>query len=167
VRDDRGANDPRERVPRALQAQLRARRAELDSAAARVGWKVDLHIAEVEEVMGPEPVFGYLTSATCLEPGGTFRAREDLPCARAGNRSYPRTARRTNSWKASNLEAFWPTFIENSSRCAFIQRLGKDSGSISVSKEVALPLSRAGCKPQTLEAVEFRTGVREDGNVLG
>ena len=73
--DDRGANDPRVRVPRAFQAQLRARRAELDSGAARVGWKVGLHIAEVEEVMGPEPVFGYLTSATRLEPGGTFRAR--------------------------------------------------------------------------------------------
>ena len=73
--DDRGANDPRVRVPRALQAQLRARRAELDSGATRVGWKVGLHIAEVEEVMGAEPIFGYLTSATRLEPGSTFRAR--------------------------------------------------------------------------------------------
>jgi len=75
--DDRGANDPRVRVPLALQAQLRGRRAELDSGAAHVGWKVGLHIAEVEEVMGPEPVFGYLTSATRLEPGGTSRARRD------------------------------------------------------------------------------------------
>ena len=75
MRDDRGANVPRVRVPLALQAQLRARQAELDSGAVRVGWKVGLHIAEVEEVMGPEPVFGYLTSATRLEPGGIFRAR--------------------------------------------------------------------------------------------
>jgi len=59
----------------ALQAQLHARGAELDSGAARVGWKVGLHIAEVEEVMGNEPVFGYLTSATRLEPGSTFHRR--------------------------------------------------------------------------------------------
>ncbi len=74
--DDRGPNDPRaRRVPPALQAQLRVRRAELDSGATRVGWKVGLHIAEVEEVMGSEPVFGYLTSATRLEPGSTFHTR--------------------------------------------------------------------------------------------
>ena len=73
--DDRGANDPRTRVPHALRAQLHARRAQLDSGAARIGWKVGLHIAEVEEIMGPEPVFGYLTSATRLEPGATFHAR--------------------------------------------------------------------------------------------
>jgi 2-keto-4-pentenoate hydratase len=41
----------------------------------RVGWKVGLHIAEVEEVMGSEPVFGHLTSATRLTPGSTFHAR--------------------------------------------------------------------------------------------
>ena len=74
--DDRGPNDPTtRRVPLALQAQLHARGAELDSGAARVGWKVGLHIAEVEEVMGNEPVFGYLTSATRLEPGSTFHRR--------------------------------------------------------------------------------------------
>ena len=73
--DDRGAKGPWERVSLALQAQLRARRGELDSGAVRVGWKVGLHIAEVEEVMGSEPVFGYLTSATRLEPGATFHAR--------------------------------------------------------------------------------------------
>jgi 2-keto-4-pentenoate hydratase len=41
----------------------------------RVGWKVGLNIAEMEEVMGTEPVFGYLTSATRLEPGSTFHTR--------------------------------------------------------------------------------------------
>jgi hypothetical protein len=41
----------------------------------RVGWKVGLNIAEVEEVMGNEPVFGHLTSATRLEPGSTFHMR--------------------------------------------------------------------------------------------
>ncbi len=74
--DDRGPNDPRaRRVPLALQAQLRVRRAQLDSGAVRVGWKVGLHVAEVEEVMGSEPVFGYLTSATRLEPSSTFHTR--------------------------------------------------------------------------------------------
>jgi 2-keto-4-pentenoate hydratase len=74
--DDRGPNDPgARRVPLALQAQLRVRRAQLDSGAVRVGWKVGLHVAEVEEVMGSEPVFGYLTSATRLEPRSTFHAR--------------------------------------------------------------------------------------------
>jgi hypothetical protein len=52
-----------------------ARRGELDAGAVPVGWKVGLHIAEVEEVMGSEPVFGYLTSATRLQTGGTFHAR--------------------------------------------------------------------------------------------
>ena len=74
--DDRGPNDPRaRRVPLALQAQLRVRRAQLDSGAVRVGWKVGLHVAEVEEVMGSEPVFGYLTSTTRLEPSSTFHTR--------------------------------------------------------------------------------------------
>ena len=73
--DDGGAAGPRARVQRALEAQLRARRAALDAGAERVGWKVGLHIAEVEEVMGGEPIFGYLTSATRLESGGVFRAR--------------------------------------------------------------------------------------------
>jgi 2-oxo-3-hexenedioate decarboxylase len=75
VSDDGGAADPRARVRLALQAQLRSWRAALDSGAASVGWKVGLNVAEVEEVMGSEPVFGHLTSATCLEPGGTFRSR--------------------------------------------------------------------------------------------
>jgi hypothetical protein len=67
--DDRGPNDPgARRVPLALQTQLRVRRAQLDSGSVRVGWKVGLHVAEVEKVMGSEPGFGYLTSATRLEP---------------------------------------------------------------------------------------------------
>jgi 2-keto-4-pentenoate hydratase len=75
VSEVRDANDPQARVSLALQAQLRARRAQLDAGAVRIGWKVGLHIAEVEEVMGSEPVFGYLTSATRLDSGGTFHAR--------------------------------------------------------------------------------------------
>lgn len=73
--DDGGATDPRARGRLALEGQLRAWRAALDSGATRDGRKVGLNIAEVEEVMGGEPVFGYLTSATRLEPGDTFSAR--------------------------------------------------------------------------------------------
>jgi 2-keto-4-pentenoate hydratase len=62
-------------VPLALQTQLRVRRAQLDSGSVRVGWKVGLHVAEVEKVMGSEPGFGYLTSATRLEPSSTFHTR--------------------------------------------------------------------------------------------
>jgi 2-keto-4-pentenoate hydratase len=64
------------RVRAAFRAQLLARDAALDAGAERIGWKVALHVAAVEAVMGGEPAFGYLTSATRLEPGGTFRARE-------------------------------------------------------------------------------------------
>jgi hypothetical protein len=42
--------DPKARTRFALQEQLRARRAALDSGAARVGWKLGLNIAEVEVV---------------------------------------------------------------------------------------------------------------------
>ena len=72
--DDGGPTDARARVRLALEAQLRSWRAALDSGAARVGWKVGLNVTEVEEVMSSEPVFGHLTSATRLEPGGVFHA---------------------------------------------------------------------------------------------
>ena len=67
--------DPEARVRLAFQAQLRARRAALDAGATHIGWKVAGAVAAVEAVMGSAPVFGYLTSATRLEPGGTFHAR--------------------------------------------------------------------------------------------
>jgi 2-oxo-3-hexenedioate decarboxylase len=72
---ERGAADPEARARLALRAQLRARRTALDSGATRVGWKVGLNIAKVKEVMGDEPIPGYLTSATRLGPGGAFHAR--------------------------------------------------------------------------------------------
>ena len=72
--DDGGPTDARARVRLALEAQLRSWRAALDSGAARVGWKVGLNVTEVEEVKSSEPVFGHLTSATRLEPGGVFHA---------------------------------------------------------------------------------------------
>jgi 2-keto-4-pentenoate hydratase len=64
-----------ERLTRALQLQLDAWRAALESGARRIGWKVALHIAEVEAVVGAEPVFGHLTSATQLSSGDTFDSR--------------------------------------------------------------------------------------------
>jgi 2-keto-4-pentenoate hydratase len=57
------------RIVAALRAQLRAR----DPGARRVGWKIALGIAEIEELVGPEPVIGSLTTATQLEPGATYR----------------------------------------------------------------------------------------------
>jgi 2-keto-4-pentenoate hydratase len=39
-----------------------------------VGWKIGARIPEVQAMIGDEPVIGYLTSATLLPPGGTYRA---------------------------------------------------------------------------------------------
>jgi 2-keto-4-pentenoate hydratase len=63
---------PHPRVVAALHAQLETRRAMLRGGASRVGWKLAYDIPEVDEVTGGEPVIGYLTSATVIEPGGTF-----------------------------------------------------------------------------------------------
>lgn len=61
--------DPR--LVRALTAQLRLWRVALAEGAERVGWK--LGMGEGERI-GPGPVIGHLTSATRLEPSGTYRA---------------------------------------------------------------------------------------------
>jgi 2-oxo-3-hexenedioate decarboxylase len=61
----------------APRAQLQARRALLDAGARRVGWKIALGIPEVEELIGADPVLGYLTSATLLEPGATYSPAAD------------------------------------------------------------------------------------------
>ena len=60
------------RVTRALRLQLLKWRAELSAGAERVGWKVGRGLVEGEEHL--EPVIGYLTSATRLEPGGVYLA---------------------------------------------------------------------------------------------
>src|SRR3954469_24787895 len=62
------------RIEAATRAQLDAWRAALRGGARRVGWKVALEIAEVEELIGAEPTIGHLTTATLLEPGGTYPA---------------------------------------------------------------------------------------------
>jgi 2-keto-4-pentenoate hydratase len=54
----------------ALAEQLRRRRAVLEAGAEHVGWKIGRGLVEGEEHL--EPVIGYLTSATLLEPGGVF-----------------------------------------------------------------------------------------------
>ena len=56
-----------------LAAQLAARRAALETGARRVGWKLAYGIAEIEALVGDQPVIGHLTSATLIEPGGTYR----------------------------------------------------------------------------------------------
>jgi hypothetical protein len=57
------------RIVAALRAQLAAR----DPVARRVGWKIALGLAEVEELIGTEPVIGNLTTATQLEDGAIYR----------------------------------------------------------------------------------------------
>jgi 2-keto-4-pentenoate hydratase len=70
------AVDPR--IAAATRTQLHTWRAALDAGARRVGWKIALGIEEVEALIGPEPALGHLTTATLLEPGGTYRgARAD------------------------------------------------------------------------------------------
>lgn len=62
------------RIVSALQAQLDAR----DPAARRVGWKIARGIAEVEELIGREPVIGNLTSATQLDSGDVYHGEGPL-----------------------------------------------------------------------------------------
>jgi 2-keto-4-pentenoate hydratase len=63
------AIDPR--LVAALTRQLEGRRRALAGGARRVGWKLGMGDAER---IGTGPVVGHLTSATQLEPGGTFPA---------------------------------------------------------------------------------------------
>jgi hypothetical protein len=64
------------RLIRALNAQLEARRLAFAGGAGRVGWK--LGVGERERI-GPGPVIGHLTTASCIDSGGTYRARgEDV-----------------------------------------------------------------------------------------
>ena len=60
-------------VAEGLAAQLEARRAALDAGARRIGWKLAFGIAEIEALVGDEPAIGHVTSATLIEPGGTYR----------------------------------------------------------------------------------------------
>jgi 2-keto-4-pentenoate hydratase len=63
--------DPR--VLAAVEKQLEGWRARLAGGARRVGWKAAWEMPEVEALIGSEPVIGHLTTATQLEPGGTYR----------------------------------------------------------------------------------------------
>lgn len=62
------------RLIRALNAQLEARRVAFAAGAGRVGWK--LGVGERERI-GAGPVIGHLTTASCIDSGGTYRARGD------------------------------------------------------------------------------------------
>jgi 2-keto-4-pentenoate hydratase len=57
-----------------LAAQRERRDALLVAGAARVGWKMGRGIAEIEAVMGEEPVTGYLTGATMFDSGAVHPA---------------------------------------------------------------------------------------------
>lgn len=61
-------SEPDPRIAAALRGQLDERRRLLQAGHERVGWKVALGIEEVERLIGPQPVIGYLTSATRLAP---------------------------------------------------------------------------------------------------
>ena len=68
--------DPR--VVKGLEAQIREWRTALDGGAQRVGWKIGLNIPEAQNAVGiEEPVIGYLTSETVVEPGGEYQAGGD------------------------------------------------------------------------------------------
>jgi 2-keto-4-pentenoate hydratase len=62
------------RVVSALDAQLTHWRDVMRGGARRIGWKLALGVEPVEEVIGDEPVIGYLTSATLLRSGEVFGA---------------------------------------------------------------------------------------------
>jgi 2-keto-4-pentenoate hydratase len=68
------------RVAAALHAQLVRWRTALDAGERRIGWKLGLNIAEVEEVIGHDPIIGHLTTATLLGTGESYIAQdgEDL-----------------------------------------------------------------------------------------
>ena len=62
-----------ERVQAGLREQLESWRAELQGGARRLGWKIGLNVPEVQQALEiEEPVIGYLTSATLLEPGAPY-----------------------------------------------------------------------------------------------
>jgi 2-keto-4-pentenoate hydratase len=68
--------DPR--VHAGLERQLDSLRDTIARGAQRLGWKIGLNTAEVQEKLGiPDPVIGFLTTATKLEPGAT-RSLGDL-----------------------------------------------------------------------------------------
>jgi 2-keto-4-pentenoate hydratase len=73
--------DPR--LLAAVEEQLRRRRALLDGGARHVGWKAAWAMAEVEALIGDEPVIGHLTTATQLAPGGTYRGAAAAQSMRA------------------------------------------------------------------------------------
>ena len=60
------------RVLSAHRAQLDARRTALAGGTKHVGWKVALDIPGAAELLGDEPAFGYLTSASRFESGDVF-----------------------------------------------------------------------------------------------
>src|SRR3954449_6810006 len=64
--------DVHPRLVAATRAQLDRWRAARAAGAGRVGWKVALGIAEVEELVGTEPALGHLTTASLLVPGGAY-----------------------------------------------------------------------------------------------
>jgi 2-keto-4-pentenoate hydratase len=59
-------------VVEALRAQLARRDAALARGATHVGWKLAFGIRAIERATDGAPLLGFLTTATQLEPGGSF-----------------------------------------------------------------------------------------------
>src|SRR4051812_38024377 len=74
----RAVGDVDARIAAAVRTPLHSWPAALADGAQRVGWKIGLNIAEIEEHLGGnQPVIGHLTSATRLATGATYRAAGD------------------------------------------------------------------------------------------
>jgi 2-oxo-3-hexenedioate decarboxylase len=55
-----------------MRSMLARRQAELADGAEPIGWKLGITVPAMQETLGiPEPVVGYLTSWTAIEPGTT------------------------------------------------------------------------------------------------
>ena len=59
-------------VAAGMRAQLADRRDRLDAGAEPLGWKIGINVPAVQERLGiTEPVVGYTTSPSLVEPGGS------------------------------------------------------------------------------------------------
>jgi 2-keto-4-pentenoate hydratase len=73
---DHSMSDVHPRVAAALNAQLLRWRKARDAGERRVGWKLGLNFAEVEEVIGHDPIIGHLTTGSLLATGESYIAKD-------------------------------------------------------------------------------------------
>ena len=68
-------SDVHPRVAAALKEQLSRWRAALGAGERRIGWKLGLNFAEIEAVIGHDPIIGHLTTGTLLRTGESYIAQ--------------------------------------------------------------------------------------------